>query len=196
MNQSTVEALRNCDNFYRQSLGLPESARVKADWIRSITVTMRGPRFVAMTATETAFCGGAYPLNNHAAVVFDMTTGELVNWAEFLAGVDGGAASDTTDDGAKSPEITMPALTALALGRADRECKSALEDSGELVFQAWPDARRDQLMIKANGQPHVTQACEETIGLSIGEARKLGFTEEVLDAIEQAHRSENASRRR
>ncbi|MGD0902917.1 MAG: hypothetical protein ABR924_08235 [Terracidiphilus sp.] len=197
MNQSTVEALRDCDDSYRQNFGLPDSARVKADWDRRITVTMRGPRFIAMTATETSFCSRSYPLNDHAAVVFDMTTGELVNWEKFLAATDGAAeTSDKSEDGATSSDIVMPSLSELAVGRADPECKRALEDFGELVFQIWPDARRGQLMIKATGQPHVTQACEETIGLSISEARKLGFSRELLNAIEQAHRIENSSQKR
>jgi hypothetical protein len=197
MNRSTVEALRDCDNFYRQSLGLPESTRVKADWDRRITVAMRGPRFIAMTATETSFCGGAYPLNDHVAVVFDMTTGELINWEKFLEAVEGASATSwKSGDGATSPEIVMPSLSELAIGRADPVCKRALEEFGELQFQIWPDARSGQLMIKATGQPHVTQACEETIGLSIPEARKLGFSTEVLDAIEQVHRIENSSQKR
>jgi hypothetical protein len=51
-------------------------------------------------------------------------------------------------------------------------------------------------MIKATGQPHVTQACEETIGLTISEARKLGFSGELLSAIDQAHRIETSSQER
>jgi hypothetical protein len=150
-----------------------------------------------MTATETSFCDHSYPLNDHAAVVFDMTTGELLNWENLLAAVaDAWATSSKSIDGATSPEIVMPALTELAVRRADPECKNALERSGDLAFEIWPDARRGQLMIKATGLPHVTQACEETIGLSISEARKLGFSREVLDAIEQAHRKENSSRKR
>jgi hypothetical protein len=198
MNQSTLDALRNCDDLYRGSLGLPNSARVKADWLRRITVTMHGPRFVAMVATETSFCGGAYPLNDHAAMVFDMTTGELVNWQKFFAAVDGAAAEpEKAKDGATSSEIVAPVLTNLALERAEGpECKRALEDFGELVFQVWPDARRGQLMLKATGQPHVTQACEETIGLSLPKARKLGISKEVLDAIEQAHRINTSSPKR
>jgi len=126
-----------------------------------------------------------------------MTTGELVNWEKFLAATDGAAeTSDKSEDGATSSDIVMPSLSELAVGRADPECKRALEDFGELVFQIWPDARRGELMIKATGQPHVTQACEETIGLSISEARKLGFSRELLNAIEQAHRIENSSQKR
>lgn len=196
MNQGTRKALHDCDKFYRQSQGRPESSGEQAVWDRKITVTMRGPRFVAMRATETSFCGGAYPLNTHAAVVFDMMTGELVEWGKFFAAANGASAeSDTTDDGATSPEISLHAFTTLALGRAeDPECKRALGDSGELVFQVWPDARRGQLMIQANGQHHVTQGCEETIGLPIAEARKLGVSEEVLDALSQAHRIETPKR--
>ncbi len=197
MNQSAAEALRNCDDSYRQNFGLPDSARVQADWDRRITVTMRGPRFIAMTATETSFCDRSYPLNDHAAVVFDMTTGELLNWEKFLAAVDNASATSWKSiDGATSPEIVMPSLAELTVERANPKCKKVLEESGELVFQIWPDARRGQLMIKATGQPHVTQACEETIGLPVSEARKLGFSREVLEAIEQAHRIEISSQKR
>ena len=197
MNQGAAEALRDCDDSYRLNFGLPESARVKADWDRRITVTMRGPRFIAMTATETSFCSRSYPSNDHAAVVFDMTNGELLNWQKILAAVaDASAMSGESIDGATCSEIVMPSLSELAVGRANPECKRALEDSGELVFQIWPDAKRGQLMIKATGLPHVTQACEETIGLSMSEAKKLGFSREVLEAIEQAHRIENSSQKR
>jgi hypothetical protein len=152
---------------------------------------MRGPRFIAMTATETSFCGGAYPLNDHAAVVFDMTTGELIEWKKFLKTVpDAWPASWKSEDGATSSEIEMPALTQLAVGRADPECGQALKDSD--TFQVWPDARRGQLMIQATGQPHVTQECQQAIGLSIPEARALGFGAEILDRIEQAHQIETS----
>lgn len=181
----------------RETIGDFWDCEARADWERRITVTMRGPRLIAMTDTETLFCGNAYPFNDHAAVVFDMTTGELVDWKEFLEGVDGvSTMSGKSIDGATSSEVVMPSLTQLAVGRADPECKKVLKDSGELVFQIWPDARRGQLMIKATGQPHVTQACEETIGLSVSEARKLGFSREVLEAIEQAHRIEGSSQKR
>jgi hypothetical protein len=87
-------------------------------------------------------------------------------------------------------------LTELALRRADPGCKKALEESGALVFQLWPDAMRGQLMMKATGQPHVTQACEETIGLSVLEAKTLGFSNEILEPIQQAHRIENSTKKR
>jgi hypothetical protein len=198
MNQSTVKGLRDCDDFYRQSRGLPKSSRVQAVWDRKVSVTMRGPRFVAMRATETSFCGGAYPLNAHAAVVFDMTTGALVKWEELFAGADGAsAASDTTGDGATSPEISLHALTVLALAKAqDPDCRRALQGSGDLVFQVWPDAHRGELMIQANGEPHVTQGCEAVIGLSLTEARRIGVSEEMLGALEEAHRMESLSRKR
>jgi len=197
MNRRAAQALRDCDDSYRLDFNLPESASVKADWDRRITVTMRGPRFISMTATETSFCDHSYPINDHAAVVFDMTTGELLNWQKFLPTAAGASETSAESiDRATSTEIVMRSLTELAVGRADPDCKKALEDFGYLTFQIWPDTRLGQLMIKATGQPHVTQACEETIGISIPEAKKLGFSIEILNSIEQGHRTESSTKKR
>jgi hypothetical protein len=192
MNQSTSDALRECDDDYRQFKNLPESARVKGGWDRKVRITMRGPRFVAMVADETSFCDGSYPNNDHVAVVFDMSTGELVNWTSLMTGVDETAATTFKSiDGATTSGISTSGLTELALNKSvkDSECKKALESLGQLEFQVWPDAKRGQLVIKPIGLPHVVQACEEDIGLSIPEARKQGFSEAILGAIEQARRS-------
>ena len=190
MNESTSEALRECDDDYRQYKHLPESARVKGGWDRKVKVTMRGPRFVAMVADETSFCHGSYPNNDHASVVFDMSTGELVKWTDFtMGGNESAAATFKSIDGATSSGISTSDLTELALKRAntDLECRKALKSLGQMEFQVWPDARHEQLIVKAIGLPHVVQACEEDIGLSIPEARAQGFREDVLAAIEKAH---------
>jgi len=191
MNQSTSDALRECDDDYRQFKNLPESARVKGGWDRKVKITMRGPRFVAMIADETSFCDGSYPNNDHVAVVFDMATGELVNWTSLMTGADETAATTFKSiDGAVSSGLSTSGLTELALKSADTdpECKKALESLGQLEFQVWPDAKRGQLVIKPIGLPHVVQACEEDIRLSIPEARDQGFSEAILGAIEQAQR--------
>ena len=190
MNESTSEALRECDDDYRQYKNLPETARVKGGWDRKVNVAMRGPRFVAMVADETSSCNGSYPNNDHLAVVFDMATGELVEWTHFmLGGNESAAATFTAIDGATSSGISTSGLTELALKRADAdpECRRALESLGQMEFQIWPDARHGQLIVKAIGLPHVVQACEEEIGLSIPEAREQGFRDDVLAAIEKAH---------
>ena len=190
MNRSAAKALRDCDDSYRQNFGLPGSARIKDDWDRRITVTMRGPRFIAMTATETSICDRSYPLNDHVSVVFDMATGELARWTDFMIGVNETAATTFKSiDGATSSGISTSGLTELALKRADTdpECRQALESLGQIEFQVWPDARHRQLIVKAIGLPHVVQACEEDIGLSIPEAREQGFRDDVLAAIEKAH---------
>lgn len=191
MNESTSEALRECDDDYRQYKNLPESARVKGGWDRKVKVTMRGPRFVAMVADETSFCDGSYPNDDHVAVVFDMATGELVKWTDFVIGVnETAAATFKSIDGATSSGISTTGLTELALKRADTdpECRQALESLGQMEFQIWPDARHEQLIVKVMGLPHVVRACEEDIGLSIPEARQQGFRDDILGPIEQAHR--------
>jgi hypothetical protein len=143
-----------------------------------------------MVADETSFCDGLYPNNDHVAVVFDMATGELVKWIDFTIGVnEAAAATFKSIDGTTSSGLSTSGLTELALKRTDTdpECRQALESLGQMEFQIWPDARHGELIVKAIGLPHVAQACEEDIGLSIPEAREQGFREDVLAAIEKAH---------
>jgi len=45
----------------------------------------------------------------------------------------------------------------------------------------------ETLVAEAIGVPHVVQACAEEIPLTMEQARKLGFDESLVSAIEQAH---------
>lgn len=65
------------------------------DWSRTITVTMRGPRYLSLLATDGWFCGGAHPDNSMVALVYDLAAGAPVNWKRLLPAA---LAQDTTTD--------------------------------------------------------------------------------------------------
>ena len=193
MNAALNREVKECDQnlaLYAKANELgPGDIDPAGDWTRKVTVTMHGPRFVSMVAEETHFCGGAYPDNDFYVVVFDMKTGEPVEEDVLISNPqDKAGALIQTVDGVAFPELAMPGLAALAANRAEGECKQILSQE-ILSFGIWPDARSGLLMARPTGLPHVVQACEEPIGLQIDEARGLGFTDEILGALEQAHQA-------
>ncbi len=207
MNRRTAASLLECDADFRSyhvdDVNPKTRANVSGDWTRKVIVTMNGPRFVSMIADETQVCTGAYPLNAFIPIVFDMKTGERVDWKSLTPSeTDVFAGAEESPDGTSSPGLLIPPLMKLAVSRATEDCKEALQDfdhvgqNSDLPFVVWPDAKRGLLMTKASGLPHVVQACEEKIGLTIAEARKLGFSEELLGSLERAHRAVLSTRRK
>jgi hypothetical protein len=188
MNRTLARELHKCDREFQQYARATgdKPADSAGDWDRKVLVKMRGPRFVSMVADETQFCGGAYPDNDFLALVFDMTTGGLIDWEKFVSSTEDFEVTDRVVDGASSSLLTMPSLSSLVVSRANGECKQALQEEN-LSFLVWPDAKSGVLMVKPTGLPHVAQACEETLGLTIDEARKLGFSDALLDSLAQAH---------
>ena len=192
LNLRLALALRDCDVGALESLKLmgeqagPRGS-VSEDWSRKVQVTMTGPRFLSIVATDETFCGGAHPDADRNALVFDMTTGALVEWSALVAKPSGAASEAGSGlDGTTSIRLVFPALEKINASRADAESKDAfwLPQS----FLIWPDAQKGSLIVQEADLPHVVQSCAIEIALTIDEARKLGFDESLLNAIEQAHR--------
>jgi hypothetical protein len=138
-------------------------------------------------ATDDIYCGGAHPSSDVMAMVFDMTTGTPVNWpAQFPQSAGASSFVDLVGDGSKVGALVLPALLKIYAAAASKECKDIFEDSQS--FLIWPDAQRGTLVAQAFDLPHVAQACADEFGLTMEQARKLGFDESILSAIEQAHR--------
>jgi len=191
LNQVLAKAVRECDANLRDSMkGASAKAiadAVSEDWSRKVHVTMTGPRFLSLVAADDTNCGGAHPNEDRMAMVFDMTTGAPVNWLALLP-KSAGASSfvDSVEDGSKMGALVLPALQAINLAKASDECKEAFQDSQS--FLIWPDAQHETLVAQAFDLPHAADACAIELGLTMEQARKLGFDESVLRAIEQAHR--------
>jgi hypothetical protein len=192
LNRSLAQALRDCDADYLRSqkvLGhlVGSHDQMSTDWSRKIDVTMEGPRFLSLVASDEIFCGGAHPDGGQMAMVFDMSIGAPVNWTELVAKSAGASPyAGTAWDGTTVGALVLPALQKMNAASADAECKDAFQNPQP--FLIWPDAKHETLVAQPFDLPHVVQACANEIQLTMDQARKLGFDEVLLSAIQQAHR--------
>jgi hypothetical protein len=200
LNLRLAQALRECDAAARDEAKLMGTAGKDQDstlgsWSRSIRVTMTGPRFLSLVATDNIYCGGAHPNSDVMAMVFDMTTGTPVNWpAQFPKSAEASSFVDSVEDGSKVGALVLPALLKIYAAAATSECKDAFQNTQS--FLLWPDAQHGTLVAQAFDLPHAAQDCADELDVTIEQARKLGFDESVLIAIEQAHRQMVANPKR
>jgi hypothetical protein len=165
------------------------------DWSRTVRVTMMDPHFLSEIENEDSDCGGAHPNTDQMALVFDMTTGSPVNWAlqvQNQAGVS--TYKDSTMDGSTVGALVLPALLPMAVAAAEADCKDAFSDPQS--FQIWLDAKSGTVVAQAFDLPHAVAVCAEEIHLTIEQARKLGFSENILGPLEEAHRQIAATPKR
>lgn len=168
------------------------AGRKRADWERKVSVTMQGPRYVSFVASDDYFCGGAHPDASSMALVFDLTTGRLVDWAKLLPELARRKGTDTAADGSTLGTVSSDRLSdlyrdAAKRGGGDPECVDALKDT-ELNFILWPDATADGLAVQPAGLPHVIAACGPSRPILVDTLKSLGVDAEFLKAIEAAHR--------
>lgn len=200
LNRQLVQSLHDCDADYEswlKAVGHPEDGQnqISTDWLRTIKVTMGGPRFLSLVASDETFCGGAHPDSDVIAMVFDMTTGAPVDWTKMVAKSPVASVNSATlSDGSTTGTLVLLALQKINLAAADADCKDAFQDPQP--FLMWPDAKRGTLVAQPCDLPHVVQACANEINLTMDQARKLGFDESLLTAIEQAHRQTSVAPKR
>ena len=82
--------------------------------------------------------------------------------------------------------ITLPALVPIYLDLTRHDCEDILKASQP--FLIWPDAHSGRIMVQPDLLPGSAEACGVAAGLTPDQARKLGFDERLLGAIDQAHR--------
>lgn len=168
------------------------AGRKHADWSRKVSVTMQGPRYVSFVASDDYFCAGAYPDTSTVALVFDLNTGTLVDWAKLLPELAQGTGTDKAGDGSTLGTVSSEKFTDLYRNAAkhggdDPECVDALKET-ELNFILWPDAKQDGLAVQPVGLPHVIAACGSTRPIPLETLRSFGVNAEFLKAIDAAHR--------
>ena len=182
-NDQVGEDVRSCDQGLRDS-GFSTS---EGDGLnRTVTVRMNGPRFLSMVAEEGFFCGGAHPDGDTLALVFDLKTGELVRWNELNPAVSGSSAPADPEKGEPSLAVFVPGLLDSYRKDAGKDCTDAFEENQK--FLLWPDAKKGALIAQASGLAHVDIPCVNEFALSAEQARALGFSSELLDAIKAAAR--------
>ena len=159
-------------------------ATVPDAWLRSVDVTMAGPHYVSLVASDSYDCG-AYPNDDVlSAFVFDLETGLPVDWiALFPAGAS--AVSGTAADGTDLGLVAWPGLARRVNDRADPACKDVIDT--DHAFSVWPDARDGVLRAVPAELPHAVQACATPVSFTAGELRRFGFAARLVDALDHAH---------
>ena len=189
LNERLAKALRDCDADYlawaRQTGN--DHSQIADDWSRAVAITMQGPRYLSLVASEEMFCGGAHPNEDQIALVFDMNTGRPVNWVALVAKSSGASSStDSVADGSNAGALILPDLRAMSVAAASADCKDAFQDPQSYVL--WPDAKKERLVAQPFDLPHAVMACSVEMKLTMEQARKMGFNDSLLTAIAEAHR--------
>jgi hypothetical protein len=184
-----LAAVKDCR---AQAKADPVQADDAADpWERTVTVAMRGPRYLALVVGGSMSCGGAHPDVDEFALAYDLRTGLPLNWARLLPKTVAGTASLTNAaDGTRLGVVASPTLTALyvKLLKPEDDCAQALQDS-ELQFMLWPDAAHDGVTMAPADLPHVIVACGDDVTIPLATLRTLGADPALLAAIEAGHQA-------
>ena len=157
------------------------------EWNRTVKVTLRGPQFLSMVAMDGMYCGDAHPDDDLVALVFNLESGEQVDWSMLVPPSAGASsAKNVVGDEDGTPPVILPELQTIYAAAQEDYCKDYFAD--ERPFALWPDAESATLVAEVAGLSHVASPCKNELKLTIEQARKLGFDESLLRAIEKAHR--------
>lgn len=156
-------------------------------WVRGVEVTMRGPRYFSVVASDSYQCGFSYPNDGVLLpLVYDLATGSPVNWLKLLPDGATGIVDDAAD-GTRVGAVIWPVLTAMAKANATAGCRDAYGGEGQVSFVLWLDAKRGMIQAQPVNLPHVISACAQAVELSPATARELGMKSELIEALQQAH---------
>jgi hypothetical protein len=190
------QALTKADAMVRDAAeGCHEDALAAKDpdggWQRSVVVAMRGPGYLTLVASDSWFCGGAYPDTLSFALDYDLKTGSPLNLARLLPKALVHTTSlDNAGDGIQLGVVASPALTALylELAKPDSDCAQSLEQE-DLHFMLWPDAAADGVGMKPSGLAHAIEACGPEVTIPEARLRRLGADAGLVDAIAAGHKA-------
>ena len=172
------------------------------DWRRRIAATMRGPAFLSYAVEDEVDCGGAHPSTEHAALVFDLATGALVDWARLLPrSLYGTLESTPTSDGVGVPTLASERLTALYAQRYDAalkrqgglgDCRGMMDVEPGRVRKvqpmvAWLDARRGGLVLQFD-LGNAMKACSLPVLIPTAMLAREGASPRLLAAMSTARR--------
>jgi hypothetical protein len=192
LNAHLSRSLKDCDANYAQLRGKqdrsPDSSDEGAEFLTQDTkVTMLGPAFLSLVATTGFYCGGAHPYGFTSAAIFDLRTGEpadLLMW--FLPSLKVSLVEEGAEDSALEKSVLVLGLLQAYREATHHECDQTYSD--DQSFLIWPDANSGKVMIQADRLPGCCEACGIETGLTLEQARKLGFSEAFLRAISDAHK--------
>jgi hypothetical protein len=159
-------------------------------WEQSVDAPLIGAHFVSFTAQGNMSCGGAHPNFIDEALVFDLRTGERVDWRKFLPASWLAAPGRPAAGGNPSTDaIASPALTALFIDASDKEgvgadCQEAFGQQ-EMTFDFWPDAKARGLAMRAANLLHWAEGpCSGPVTIPAETLRRLSFDGALIEDIE------------
>ena len=164
------------------------------DYSRQVRVTMRGPRYLSLLASDSWYCGGAYPDSSERAPVYDLATGAPADWKKMLSAALIETAATSPGGGDGDPVLvtssTLWNLYAKRAQQGNKACADVFADATTIGtgLMVWLDAKADGLGLQAWDWPHVVKACAAPITVATAELRRLGVQAAFLDAIDEAHR--------
>ncbi len=159
-------------------------------WEQWVDAPLLGAHFVSFWAHGNNSCGGAHPNFVMEALVFDLSTGERVDWTKLLpADLRGkpGRASDGTP--LQPDEIASPAAAALFIAESEKEgvgadCKEAFAEQ-EMDFEFWPDAEAKGLAMRADNLLHWAEGpCSGPATIPVETLKRLGVNAALIEDIE------------
>jgi hypothetical protein len=192
LNAQLSHYLKDCHDNYVQMIGNQHQPANKDEegaefWTQVVKVTMSGPVFLSLVATTGFYCGGAHPYGYTSAAVFDLSTGERVDplrW--FQPSLKVSLVEEDTDNPALEKSVSAVGLLEAYREATNHECDQTFWD--DQPFLIWPDGNSDKVVIQAVRLPGCCQACGIEIGLTLEQARKLGFSGTFLEAVSDAHK--------
>jgi hypothetical protein len=166
------------------------------DWQRSADVAMRGPGFLSLVITDSINCdGSAHPDSSTMSIVYDLTTGQPVDWTHLLpATLTGTVALAQQADGTKVVTLASKRLFDLymagygageAPGSDLEDCKQALlgeAADGPPGMMVWLDAKGGGLALQLE-LPHAMTACEEQVVIPAAVLKTEGAQPALLKAF-------------
>ncbi len=159
-------------------------------WEQSVDAPLLGAHFVSFWAHGNMSCGGAHPNVLMETLVFDLSTGERVDWRKLLPAQLRGAPGGASDGTAPSPdEIASPALTALFIAESNKEgvgadCKEAFAEQA-MNFEFWPDAKGKGLAMRAANLLHWAEGpCSGPVTIPAETLKRLGVDALLIQDIE------------
>lgn len=168
------------------------------NWQRTIDVPMHGPGYLSLVITDDAFCGGAHPSTATMSIVYDLVTGNPVNWTHLLpSSLTGKVALTKGMDETRMVTLESKRLYALYIAGYDpgpgtaedrASCKEAVQNIGDTdppAMMAWLSAKPAGLAVQYD-LSHVVQACAVPVVIPIATLRAEGAKPAMLDAIATA----------
>lgn len=190
LNTKLAHSLHDCHATYEGAFGknykVPEGDEGAESWTQDIKVTMEGPTFLSILANTGFYCGGAHPYGFTSVVAFTLDTGEPVDALKWFKPGSNVSYADVDEPGPPvEKSISAPDLVPTYKELTKHECDDLYQDSQP--FLIWPDVAKGRVMIEADALPGCCEACGYEVGLTLDQAHKLGFAEDFLASIQQAH---------